>query len=197
MKYSFSTIQRYGLLSLTASIAAVVIMCSPPPVHRQSEPLPESTIDTISVPDAALIQQESAALIAQLQYPDSSKVNLKKNRQKLFDLFISCNNPTRPYIQAIALAESLVTMDISFQERVLYSNWKSILLGYLQIQSQRDSLTALIEKSNESTKEIKSLQRRQLKQIDSLSVVVGLQKATIAKLQELDMRLEQQRSKTP
>ena len=197
MKYSFSTIQRYGLLSLTASIAAVIIMCSPPPVHRLAEPLPESTIDTISVPDAAFIEQESAALIAQLLTADSSKVNQKNLRQKLFELFISCNNPTRPYMQAIALAESLLTMDISFQERTFYSNWKSVLYGYLQIHSQGDSLTAVIEKSNESTKEIKSLQRRQLKQIDSLSVVIGLQKATIAQLQELDMRLEQQRSKTP
>ena len=196
MKYSFSTIQRSGLLLLTASIAAVVIMCSPP-VHLKTEPLPESTIDTISVPDAALIEQESAALIAQLQIADTSKVNLKKLRIKLFDLFINSNNSARPYMQATVVAESLLAMDISFQERVFYSNWKCVLNGYLQIHSQGDSLTAVIEKSNESTKEIKSLQRRQLKQIDSLMVVIGLQKATIAKLQELDMRLEQQRSKTP
>jgi hypothetical protein len=53
----------------------------------------------------------------------------------------------------------------------------------------------VVGKISEDNKSLRYMARKQTRQIDSLSGMINTQKSALQKLQELDMKLEQQRSK--
>jgi hypothetical protein len=115
----------------------------------------------------------------------------------LFDLYIHENNPEPSFRNASILADSLARTGFVPGRRQYFLNWKKMLEIYLETCSSKDSFERVLGQISDETKTIRSSFRKQTKLIDSLSAVVDSQKVIIEKLQDLDMRMEKQRSKMP
>lgn len=121
----------------------------------------------------------------------------------LFSLYIHVDNPQPDYTKAIMIADTLIYRKANSPKISYYKSWRRILEQYLNLQAVNDSLQLEISEKDKANKTLYYSARRQTKQIDSLSVrvidslsfIIKEQREKITKLQDLDMKIEQQRSK--
>jgi len=99
------------------------------------------------------------------------------------------------YDRAVLLADSLAKINVQRQNRGNDCDCREILEKYLRLCTVRDSLERVIGKVSEENKGLRYTARKQIRQLDSLSGMIETQKGAIEKLQELDIKQEQQRSK--
>jgi hypothetical protein len=101
------------------------------------------------------------------------------------------------YDRAVVLADSLAKINAQKQRQGYDCDCRQILEKYLQVCTVRDSLERVIGKVSEENKGLRYAARKQIRQLDSVSGIINTQKGAIEKLQELDIKQEQQRSKIP
>jgi len=97
--------------------------------------------------------------------------------------------------RAVVLADSLAKTSIQRQARGNDGDCRKILESYRQLSTVRDSLERVIENVSEKNTGLRSAARKQLRQLDSLSGMINSLKEALEKLQELDIKQEQQRNK--
>ena len=97
--------------------------------------------------------------------------------------------------RAVVLPDSLGKTSTQKQARGNDGDCRKILESYRQLSTVRDSLERVIEKVSEQNTDLRSAARKQIRQLDSLSGIIHTQKEALEKLQELDIKQEQQRSK--
>jgi hypothetical protein len=156
----------------------------------------------LSLLDPEKLQKEISRLELLLQSSDTVYTK-KEIFGKLFDCYVDIHNNEPLYKRAIAIADTLEKQQDSERMRGYYLNWKNILEKYLALMSSNDSYAYMIEKMSGEIKNLRNSSRKQIKQIDnsmnatidSLSVIIRKQKETINKLQDLDLKIEQQRSR--
>jgi hypothetical protein len=140
------------------------------------------------------IEREISRLSVMEQQEDTS-LSKEEIYTRLFSLYIHADNHMPRYDRAVLLADTLAKIKVQKHERQYYRNCRNILGKYLQLSSARDSLERVIGKISEENKSLRYSARKQVRQRDSLSGMINTQKGALEKLQELDMKLEQQRSK--
>jgi hypothetical protein len=101
------------------------------------------------------------------------------------------------YDRSVVLADSLAKINAQKQRQEYDCDCRQILEKYLLLCTVRDSLERVIGKVSEENKDLRYAARKQIRQLDSLSDMIQTQKGVIGKLQELDIKQEQQRSKFP
>ncbi|MBN1984317.1 MAG: hypothetical protein JW795_22525 [Chitinivibrionales bacterium] len=117
--------------------------------------------------------------------------------ESLFDLYIHANNRQPQYEKAYFLIDVLLKSKRYRHTNAYYRDWKQVLDMQRHEKNQYDSLLnefSLLNKKHESFRS--QLQKRGM-EIDSLILVLKRQQETIQKLQELDLKMEQQRSRIP
>lgn len=182
-------------------ISIILLDCVPKQLQIQPviKTVPEP--DSLMLSDPDMFEKEITRLKMMVRLKDTSMTKEQALTQ-LFNLYIHLNNPEPQYDKAVFIADTLSRIAHK-QKRQQYRNWKYILEQYLQSAAVKDSLEKVIDKMSEDIKSLRYTARKQSKQIDSLSILINdslsttitKQKKTIEKLQELDLKLEQQRSK--
>jgi hypothetical protein len=190
---------QFCFFLLIACLAGSTLLCVPKPLIKPDVvlPVPKPELDNPEGMTAEIIKEKISQYEIMLQLNDTMIFTKEKLLAGLFDLYIHENNSEPTYRKAIILADSLSRSGMVPGRRQYFLNWKNLLGMYLQICSSKDSLGKVIVQVSDETKAIRFLTRKQTKQIDSLCTVINSQKVIIGKLQELDLRLEQQRSKMP
>ena len=181
----------YGVLMLVSGSA---FYCASP-VKLVQKPCAETAWE----PDSLIlaypgIEREISRLSVMEQQEDTS-LSKEEIQTRLFSLYIHADNHMPRYDRAVMLAESLAKIKVQKHERQYYRNCRNILEKYLQLNTARDSLERVIGKISEENKLLRYSARKQVRQRDSLSGMINTQKGALEKLQELDIKLEQQRSK--
>jgi hypothetical protein len=186
---------------LLACLALSALLCAPKPVIKPvvvvaTPPEPE-TLENPEGMATEKIKQKILQYETMLQSNDTMVFSKDELLAGLFDLYIHESNLEPSFRKANILADSLVRTGFIPGRRQYFLNWKKMLEIYLETCSSKDSLERMLGQLNEETKTIRVSARKQTKLIDSLSAVVDSQKVIIGKLQDLDLRMEKQRSKIP
>lgn len=186
---------------LLACLVGSVLLCAPKPLIKPVvvvTALPEpQTLENPEGMASEKIKQKILHYETMLQLNDTMVFSKDELLAGLFDLYINDNNLEPSYRKASILADSLARTGFVPGRQQYFLNWKKILEIYLEACSDKVSLERAIGQDSDETKVIRLSIRRQTKLIDSLSAVVDSQKVIIGKLQELDLRMEKQRSKMP
>jgi hypothetical protein len=188
------SVWRAGCSGVVIAIAAVLLHCASGQLQQKPVVIAVSEPDSLIPADRGMFDKEIARFTMMLQQNDTS-VKREELLTRLFGLYVHVNNPRPQYANAIILADSLVKETAGRQDRQYYCNWRNILQKYLKLNAIRDSLERVVGKISEDNKSLRYMARKQTRQIDSLSGMINTQKSALQKLQELDMKLEQQRSK--
>ncbi|MBN2037962.1 MAG: hypothetical protein JW768_14570 [Chitinispirillaceae bacterium] len=100
------------------------------------------------------------------------------------------------YDKAEVLADSLAKTNVQRRRQGKDGDeCRKILDSYRQLSTLRDALEREIEDVREKNTDLRSAARKQIRQLDSLSRIINTQKEALEKLQELDIKQEQQRRK--
>ena len=116
--------------------------------------------------------------------------------EDLFLLHVHRLNPRPDYGKALGHARYL--FEKVPDRRLYYSSWGQLLKRYLALSEKKDSLEAVIESTDDRSKDVQDLRyvvRRQAAQIDSLSAEIKSREETIKKLRQLEVQMERQRSR--
>ncbi len=169
-----------------------------PPEQRDEElvlPPPESFAEEVTTLEIRIMMNDTAPAVADSL--DTVPHNATKTdlMAKLFDLYTHVNNPNPEYAKAITLADSILQRKGGRQSALIFLNWKRILAGYLQVSASRDSLEKEMFEASKKAGTLQGFSQKKLKQIDSLTIIIGQQKQALDRLKEVDVNIEQQRRK--
>jgi hypothetical protein len=121
-------------------------------------------------------------------------------RRRLFELAIHHANPDFD-AAAISRYAQLLCRNAG-PDSVRYLNWGRAAGAQRAVARMRDSLAAAVaeisegeKKESRSSEKLKKELKVTLRQIDSLTTVIAAQQETIAKLQKVDVMMEQHRNK--
>jgi hypothetical protein len=195
---------------------AVLFTCTPPPPLVPPD-CPEPLWKEYSSFEAFRVKKETARLEALLEEEKEKSLNFGGNAdtadttsagrlstleivQRLFELSIHRANPDYNIDNIFRYVSFLYQH--GGPDSLRYRNWGRAVQEQKSLLRQRDSLANVIsaisredKKESRSVENLKKELRGYVKQCDSLTSVISIQKETIMKLQKLDVMMEQQRSK--
>jgi hypothetical protein len=211
MRHMRSDRKLTAILGCVFTAVAFSLRCTPPPVVRKC---PEPPWIRYSSFRSDQIKKEAARLEALLAKGDTAasdsiartdttaakKLSGPEIRRRLFELSIHYANPDYDLDKISTYAQSLSRL--SGPDSLRYLDWGRAANEQKALVRKRDSLaTALCDIFEGEKKESRTVERlkKEIKaysqQLDSLNAVIAAQGETIAKLQKVDIMMEQQRRK--
>jgi hypothetical protein len=202
------------ILGCVAAAVAFSLRCTPPPVlHNCPEPpwiryssfradqvgKEAARLETLlakgdTVPSGSIAASDSTDTAAAKRLPGL------EIRRRLFELSIHHANPDYDLDKISNYA--LLLSRCGGPDSLRYLDWSRAANEQKALVRKRDSLATAItdilegeKKEFRTVEKLKKEIRTYLQQIDSLAAVITVQKETIAKLQRLDVMMEQQRKK--
>lgn len=191
-------------LLILLCISMVFYYCVPKTIHQP--PVQEQDIrdEEIWMPPPESFTEEVTTLEIKLMMNDTAPgkidsldtvITKKDLMTRLFDLYIHVNNPNPEYAKAITLADSIIQRKGNKHSTLYFMNWKRILADYLQLTASKESLEKEMQEALKKAGTLQGFSQKKIKQIDSLTAIIEQQKQALDKLKELDIKIEQQRTK--
>ncbi|MBN1578354.1 MAG: hypothetical protein JW913_17465 [Chitinispirillaceae bacterium] len=203
------------ILGCIFTAGVLFIKCTPPPPVIQK--CPEPVWKEYSLFQSHQVKKETARLEALLAALDTTpsdssgptdstdtaaakKLSALEINQRLFELSIHRANPDYDFNKIFEYVSFLYQH--GGPDSLRYLNWGRVVREQKALLRERDSLeTAISEifegekKESKAVENLKNEVKVYLRQRDSLNAVITVQQETIMKLQNLDVMMEQQRSK--
>ncbi|MBD3391944.1 MAG: hypothetical protein GF418_07740 [Chitinivibrionales bacterium] len=187
--------------SFAFAVAAIVLLhgCAPEVATAPPAPEPERFIEYSpeQIQEEILRLKRLLADTTAAEWSDTvNPLAREKVMTDLFLLTVHRKNADPDYGQALGYARYLF-QNVP-EKRLYYASWGRLLKEHMRLADERDSLQVLLDEASEKPDGLGRLQRhirRQTEIIDSLTSVADEQAETIRRLQQLDVQMEQERSR--
>lgn len=199
--YLFVTALKFVFLPVFFLAGSLVCFsCNPKNTKIRSVEQPERFVEYSSqqVQDEIVRLERILADSTTVSGPEATtKIDRIAVSEDLFCLLLHRRNLEPDYDKALMYARNL--FDAVPSKKLYYASWGGLLRQHVQLLHEKDSLQIIVQgnTTDQTTKcsGLQSLNRKQSKQIDSLSAVIRQQNETMMKLRQLDINMEKQRSK--